>query len=87
MKNISEMVIPERAARYADQPKWLTGSTKHDPSTCEKIRAWPPRTSPPMGTRRGDDGHPVKLPQARQQCREELERVRMGMPPRTGRLL
>ena len=41
----------------------------------------------PPGTRRGDNGNPINLPQARQQCREELERVRMGMPPRTGRLL
>ena len=74
MKNISEMVIPECPARYADQPKWLTGSTKLDPSTCEKIRAWPPRTSPPRGTKHGDDGHPIDIPSAQRQCQEALER-------------
>ena len=40
----------------------------------------------PAGTRRGDDGHPIKLLQARQVCREELERVKARLPLRLGPL-
>ena len=32
----------------------------------------------PAGTKRGQDGHPIDLPSARQKCREALERHRQG---------
>ena len=41
----------------------------------------------PPGTKRGDDGHPINLPQARQVCREALERHRRGMPLQLGMML
>ena len=34
----------------------------------------------PPGTKRGDDGHPIRLPEARAKCREALERHRRGQP-------
>ena len=37
----------------------------------------------PRGTKRGDDGHPINLPTARQICREELEKRRQGIPLQT----
>ena len=39
------------------------------------------------GTRRGDDGHPIRLPEARQQCRAALERHRAGQPLQPGMAL
>ena len=41
----------------------------------------------PPGTRRSDDGHPINLPQARQICREAMERHRRGMPLQIGMML
>ena len=43
-------------------------------------------TTPP-GTRRGDDGHPIRLLEARQQCRAALERHRAGQPLKLGTAL
>ena len=34
----------------------------------------------PPGTKRGDDGHPIRLPEARAKCREALERHRRSQP-------
>ena len=34
----------------------------------------------PAGTKRGQDGHPIDLPSARQKCREALERHHQGQP-------
>ena len=39
------------------------------------------------GTKRGEDSHPVNLPQARQQCRDQLDRVRAVLPLQTKLLL
>ena len=41
----------------------------------------------PPGTKRGDDGHPIRLPEARAACREALERHRRGQPMQLGMLL
>ena len=41
----------------------------------------------PAGAKRGDDGHPIKLREARAQCREALERHRMGLPLQLGMML
>ena len=41
----------------------------------------------PAGSKRGDDGHPIKLREARAQCREALERHRMGQPLQLGMIL
>ena len=41
----------------------------------------------PAGAKRGDDGHPIKLREARAQCREALERHRMGLPMQLGMML
>ena len=43
-------------------------------------------TKPP-GTKRGDDGHPIRLPEARAKCREALERHRRGQPIQLGMLI
>ena len=41
----------------------------------------------PSGTPRGQDGHPIKLPDARAQCREALERHRRGQPLQLGMIV
>ena len=41
----------------------------------------------PAGTKRGDDGHPIRLPTARQTCREALNRHRRGQPLQLGMIL
>ena len=41
----------------------------------------------PAGTKRGDDGHPVRLVEARAQCRAAVERHRMGQPMQLGMML
>ena len=41
----------------------------------------------PPGTKRGDDGHPIRLPEARAKCREALERHRRGQPMQLGMML
>ena len=41
----------------------------------------------PPGTKRGDDDHPIRLPEARAKCREALERHRRGQPMQLGMLL
>ena len=41
----------------------------------------------PAGTKRGQDGHPIDLPRARQKCREALERHRIGQPMQMGMML
>ena len=41
----------------------------------------------PAGTKRGQDGHPIDLPRARQKCREALERHRIGQPMQIGMML
>ena len=38
----------------------------------------------PVGTKRGQDGHPIDLPSARQKCREALERHHQGQPIQIG---
>ena len=38
----------------------------------------------PPGTKRGDDGHPIQLREARAQCREALERHRRSQPMQLG---
>ena len=41
----------------------------------------------PTGTPRGQDGHPIRLPDARARCREALERHRRGQPMQLGMLI
>ena len=41
----------------------------------------------PAGTKRGDDGHPIRLPEARAKCREALQRHRRGQPMQLGMLI
>ena len=41
----------------------------------------------PPGTKRGDDGHPIRLPEARAACREALERYRRGQPMQLSMML
>ena len=41
----------------------------------------------PPGTKRGDDGHPIRLPEARARCRNALERHRRGQPMQLGMML
>ena len=43
-------------------------------------------TRPPR-TRRGNDGHSIRLVKARAQCRAALERHRMGQPTHLGILI
>lgn len=43
-------------------------------------------TKPP-GTKRGDDGHPIRLPEAREKCRQALERRKQGLPMQLGMML
>ena len=41
----------------------------------------------PAGTARGQDGHPINLPTARQNCREALERLRRDQPLQVAMLM
>ena len=41
----------------------------------------------PPGTKRGDDGHSIRLPEARAKCREALERHRRGQTMQLGMML
>ena len=41
----------------------------------------------PSGTPRGQDGHPINLPDARARCREALERHRSGQPLQLGMMI
>ena len=41
----------------------------------------------PAGTPRGQDGHPINLPTARQNCREALERLRRDQPLQVAMLM
>ena len=41
----------------------------------------------PTGTPRGQDGHPIRLPEARARCRDALERHRRGQPLQLGLML
>ena len=43
-------------------------------------------TKPP-GTKRGDDGHPIRLPEVRAKCRDALERHRRGQPMQLAMLI
>ena len=61
--------------------------TKGDRITINELRRQntkEDRLTKPPGTKRGDDGHPINLPRARQTCREALERHRVGQPMQLG---
>ena len=64
--------------------------TKGDRITINELRRQntkEDRLTKPPRTKRGDDGHPIKLPRARQTCREALERHRVGQPMQLGMML
>ena len=63
---------------------------KSDPITLIQLRrdnAQNGYLTKPAGTKRGQDGHPIDLPRARQKCREALERHRIGQPMQMGMML
>ena len=64
--------------------------TKGDRITINELRRQntkEDRLTKPPGIKRGDDGHPINLPRARQTCREALESHRIGQPIQLGIIL
>ena len=69
------------------QPCNMTKGNRLTMSALRSRNAKMDRLTKPPGTKPRDDGHPINLPYARAQCRDALERHRMGLPMQLGMML